>query len=52
MGLKKKLRGDLLSELFKVVKIPSNENVEIQLPNGKTKEVNNNNVKRREKTTK
>ena len=48
IGLKKKLRNDHWSEPMEIKNVPSEQNVEIQLPNGKRKIVNNNNIKLKE----
>lgn len=47
VGLKKKLRNDLWSEPFKITKILSDQNIEIDI-NNKKKVINVNNVKKKE----
>ena len=50
VGLKKKLRNDLWSKPFKIIRVISPQNVEIALNGNKTKVVNVNNIKKSEKT--
>jgi hypothetical protein len=49
VGLKAKLRNDHWSQPMEIQKVLSKQNIAIKLPNGKTKVVNVNNVKKREK---
>ena len=46
-GLKKKLRNDNWSDPYVINKVISNQNIEINLPEGKRKVVNVNNLKRK-----
>lgn len=47
VGLKRKLRNDLWSDAYKITKVVSPTNVEIQFKN-KTKVINVNNIKKKE----
>jgi hypothetical protein len=50
VGLKSKLRNDHWSKPLEIQKVLSKQNIAIKLPNGKTKVVNVNNVKKKEKS--